>query len=406
MSRTAALRERVRTSLASVLDPEIRQPITELDMVDAIDVEVDAATGNPASVAVTVLLTVAGCPAARAIEREVREAIAAALSPADGGKPVPWHLEMGVMTPEQRARLTARLRGSRPSGHPFGPDSLTRVIAVTSGKGGVGKSTVTANLAVALARHGLAVGIVDADVHGFSIPGLMGLRDEPSGGAAAVSATQTGSNRPTRVGDLIMPPVAHGVKVISIGMFLDESSGDGIVAWRGPMLHRTLEQFLRDVHFGALDVLLLDLPPGTGDIAISLGQLLPNAEVVVVTTPQRSAAEVAWRSGLLARKAGQRVVGVIETMSAMSLPSGERVAIFGEGGGRAVANRLSTAGEQVPLLAEVPVSEALRADGDAGSPHVLAHPDSPAASALRAAADSLLTLGATRLGRRLPIHSG
>lgn len=286
---------------------------------------------------------------------------------------------------------------------------LDRRLLFVTGKGGVGKSTVAANLSARMAADGLRVGLVDADVHGFSIPGLMGLAGE-----GADERSETGSARPTRVGELILPPVIHGVKVISIGMFLGGAEEDpehaGIVAWRGPMLHRTLEQFLRDVHFGDLDVLLLDLPPGTGDIAISMGQLLPGAEVVVVTTPQPAAAEVAWRSGALARKTGQRVVGVIETMSPATMPDGSRFALFGEGGGRLVAERLSDGGsgaadgsdvEAVPVLAEVPVDELLRADGDAGTPHVLAHPDSPAAIALAAAARALAARPRGLAGRSL-----
>ncbi|CAG7845187.1 Iron-sulfur cluster carrier protein [Pseudoclavibacter triregionum] len=359
--------------------------------------------GEDGIVRIEVRLTIVGCPAASRIERDVREAVAGAIG-RNG-----WELELGVMTPEQRTALTERLRGSRPSAHPFGRDSLTRVIAVTSGKGGVGKSTVAANLSARMAADGLRVGLVDADVHGFSIPGLMGLAGE-----GADERSETGSARPTRVGELILPPVIHGVKVISIGMFLGGAEEDpehaGIVAWRGPMLHRTLEQFLRDVHFGDLDVLLLDLPPGTGDIAISMGQLLPGAEVVVVTTPQPAAAEVAWRSGALARKTGQRVVGVIETMSPATMPDGSRFALFGEGGGRLVAERLSDGGsgaadgsdvEAVPVLAEVPVDELLRADGDAGTPHVLAHPDSPAAIALAAAARALAARPRGLAGRSL-----
>ncbi len=220
------------------------------------------------------------------------------------------------------------------------PDSLTRVIAVTSGKGGVGKSTVTANLAVALAGRGLSVGLVDADVHGFSIPGLLGLVD------ADGNAPQ-----PTRIDDLMLPPVAYGVKVISIGMFLRRANGEapvGAVAWRGPMLHRTVQQFLTDVYFGDLDVLLLDMPPGTGDVAISVGQLLPHADVVVVTTPQSAASDVAVRSGLVARQTGQRVIGVVENMAAMTLPDGTVLDLFGAGGGAEVAAALSADAEHVP----------------------------------------------------------
>lgn len=366
---TDALRDRILGALARVDDPELRRPLTELGMIDAVETD---------PIRVRVLLTIVGCPAASRIEADVRGAIERVV---DGA---PYELEIGVMTPAQRDALVEQVRGSRPATHPFGPDSLTRVIAVTSGKGGVGKSTVTANLAAALAADGLAVGVVDADVHGFSIPGLLGMAP---------------GTQPTQVGELMLPPVAHGVSAISIGMFL--RSPDEIVAWRGPMLHRTLEQFLRDVHFGDLDVLLIDLPPGTGDVAISLGQLLPDAEAIVVTTPQPAAADVAWRSGAVARKTGQRVIGVIETLSPTTLPDGSSLDLFGTGGGDAVAARL-----EVPLLAQVPISAALRADGDAGTPVVLAHPDDPAAVALRDAARRLAQRPRGLAGRALPIRPG
>jgi ATP-binding protein involved in chromosome partitioning len=303
------------------------------------------------------------------------------------------------MTPAQRAALTERLRGGRAArGNPFGPGSLTRVIAVTSGKGGVGKSTITANLAVALAARGLSVGLVDADVHGFSIPGLLGLVDE-HGNAA----------RPTRVDEMILPPVAHGVKVISIGMFVEPTEPGGrassvAVAWRGPMLHRTLNQFLTDVYFGDLDVLLVDLPPGTGDVAISLGQLLPNAEVVVVTTPQPAAADVAERSGIVARQTGQRIVGVVENMAGFVEPGGGVIELFGSGGGAIVAERLSEGqSAPVPLLASVPISIALRQGGDAGAPVVLSAPDDPAARVIEEVAARLAALPRSLGGRRLDV---
>ena len=276
-------------------------------------------------------------------------------------------VDVSVMTREERDALVLKLRGSRP--RQFGPESLTRVIAVTSGKGGVGKSTVTANLGVALAASGLRVGIVDADVFGFSIPGLLGIPDA----------------KPTKVGDMILPPVADfgtsAVKVISIGMFVE---GGTAVSWRGPMLHRTMQQFLTDVFFGDLDVLLLDLPPGTGDIAISLGQLLPQAEVIVVTTPQPAAAEVAERSAIVARQTGQTVLGVVENMAGLPQPDGSVLELFGAGGGQDAAARL-----EVPLLASIPISVALRVGGDAGVPVVLAHPDDPAAVAITALAAKL-----------------
>jgi ATP-binding protein involved in chromosome partitioning len=362
-------------ALDDVLDPEIRRPLTELDMIGAVRVVA-------AHAEVEVRLTIVGCPAAHMIERDVRKAAASA----PGVESVT--VNVTVMTPQQRNMLTSRLRAGRPRGIQFGPDSLTKVFAVTSGKGGVGKSTVTANLAVALAARGLAVGLVDVDVFGFSIPGLLGIE----------GAT------PTRVDDMILPPVAHGVKAISIGMFLQPSTGSGpggqrraqAVSWRGPMLHRTVQQFLTDVYFGDLDVLLLDLPPGTGDVAISVGQLLPHAEVLVVTTPQIAAADVAERSGVAARQTGQSVFGVIENMAGLAQPDGTVLDLFGSGGGAEVAGRLG-----VPLLASVPISVSLRVGGDIGVPIVLSDPADPAAIALSAVADRLASRSRGLAGRPL-----
>jgi len=276
---------------------------------------------------------------------------------------------------------------------PFGPHSLTRVIAVTSGKGGVGKSTVTANLAVALAARGLRVGLIDADVHGFSIPGLLGLVD-------AEGRTQ----RPTRIDDLIVPPVAHDVKTVSIGMFLREGDEGAAVAWRGPMLHRTVQQFLTDVFFGDLDFLLLDMPPGTGDVAISVGQLLPHAEVLVVTTPQPAASDVAIRCGLLARQTGQRVAGVVENMAAAVLPDGTTLDLFGSGGGTAVAEALSNSDTRVPLLASIPLSPALRTNADVGIPVVVSDPTDAAALAITQLAAGLATQPRGLAGRSLNVR--
>ncbi|WP_370544465.1 Mrp/NBP35 family ATP-binding protein [Frondihabitans sp. VKM Ac-2883] len=371
---------RIRTALAGVLDPEIRKPITDLDMVG------DIAVDDSGAATVGVKLTIVGCPAADTIERDVRAATArvAGVTAVD--------VDITVMTREERAALTEKLRGGRAARvMPFGPGSLTRVYAVTSGKGGVGKSTVTANLAVALAARGLAVGIVDADVYGFSIPGLLGLVDDAGA-----------SVKPTQVDDMILPPVAYGVKVISIGMFVDDTST--AVAWRGPMLHRTIQQFLTDVYFGDLDVLLLDLPPGTGDVAISVGQLLPNAEVIVVTTPQPAAADVAERSGLVARQTGQKLLGVVETMSGMPQPDGSVLELFGSGGGVETARRLSKGQESpVELLASVPLSLALREGGDAGEPVVVSQPGDPAAQAIETLAARLASQGRGLAGRRLGV---
>ena len=373
-----AVAERIRVALGRVLDPEIRRPVTELDMIG--DVVVDE--GGAASVAVK--LTIVGCPAADTIERDVREATASVAGVSD------VTVDVTVMTAEERHALTDKLRAGRAArGMQFGPDTLTRVYAVTSGKGGVGKSTLTANLAVSLAARGLAVGIVDADVYGFSIPGLLGLVG-PDGAAV----------KPTRVDDMILPPVAHGVKVISIGMFVDDTST--AVAWRGPMLHRTIQQFLTDVFFGDLDVLLLDLPPGTGDVAISVGQLLPHAEVLVVTTPQPAAADVAERSGVVARQTGQRLLGVVENMAGLAQPDGSVLELFGSGGGAETARRLSAGqAEPVPLLASVPLSLGLREGGDRGAPVVVTSPDDPAARVVDALAGTLAVRPRSLVGRKL-----
>nr|WP_231713087.1 Mrp/NBP35 family ATP-binding protein [Arthrobacter sp. zg-Y769] len=354
----------VLRALDTVQDPELRRPITELGMLK--DVRVDAGGG----VAVDVLLTIAGCPLRDTITADVERALAAV----PGVNAVSVFLD--VMTPEQRNALKDRLRGGDPVRTiPFNrPDSLTRVYAVASGKGGVGKSSVTVNLAAAMASLGLRVGIVDADVHGFSVPGLLGI-----------------TRPPTRVDEMILPPVAYGIKTISIGMFVD---GNQPVAWRGPMLHRALEQFLTDVYFGDLDVLFLDLPPGTGDIAISVGQLLPGSEILLVTTPQSAAADVAERAGSVARQTGQKVTGVIENMSWLVLPGGERLEVFGSGGGAAVSGRLGdTLGYPVPLLGSIPLDVALREGGDGGLPVVLA--DAAGAAAIDGAAENTGEAGDT-----------
>lgn len=366
--------EAVRRAVGAVTDPELRRPIADLDMLRDITVEGETAH-------VGIVLTIVGCPAATRIETDVRAAAAAV----PGIEAV--EVAVGVMTPEERRALTEKLRDGRaPRQMPFGPDSLTRVIAVSSGKGGVGKSSLTANLAVALAARGRRVGLIDADVHGFSIPGLLGIAP---------------GTPPTRIDDLMLPPVAYDVKAVSIGMFLRE--GESVVAWRGPMLHRTVQQFLTDVFFGDLDILLIDMPPGTGDIAITIGQLLPHAEVLVVTTPQEAASDVAIRSGLVARQTGQRVIGVVENMAAMALPDGTLLELFGSGGGQAVADALSAAGDPVPMLASVPLSPALRTGGDAGVPVVLADPEDPAARAILALADTIDGSGRGLAGRRLNV---
>jgi len=378
--------ERVRAALTRVIDPEIRKPITELDMVSGVRIDDDG------SATVDIRLTIAGCPAATRIETDVREA---AESVVGAGLA---RVVVSVMTPEQRRAMTEKLRGGQGARQlQFSPESLTQIYAITSGKGGVGKSTVTANLAVALAGRGLRVGIVDADVYGFSIPGLLGLVTPP-----ATPGGQPGLVKPTQVGDMILPPIGYEVKVISIGMFVDDTSV--AVAWRGPMLHRTITQFLTEVYFGDLDILLLDLPPGTGDVAISVGQLLPHAEVIVVTTPQPAAADISERSGAVARQTGQKIYGVIENMSGLMQPDGTLLEIFGAGGGAEVAARLSTGQEHpVPVLGQVPLSVALRSGGDTGLPVVLGDPADPAAVAIQAIAEKLATRGRGLAGRSLGV---
>ncbi|MFJ4261016.1 Mrp/NBP35 family ATP-binding protein [Paenarthrobacter nicotinovorans] len=357
---STATAEALQAALATVIDPELRRPITELGMVESVSAD------DNGTVHLAVLLTIAGCPLRETITQDATTA----LMRVDGVAGV--DVELKVMTPAQREALKEQLRGpGGQRGIPFTkPGSLTKVYAVASGKGGVGKSSVTVNLATALAAQGLRVGIVDADVHGFSVPALMGI-----------------TQKPTQVDDMILPPVAYGVKVISIGMFV---AGNQPVAWRGPMLHRALEQFLTDVYFGDLDALFLDLPPGTGDIAISVAQLLPNAEILVVTTPQAAAADVAERAGTIATQTGQKVAGVIENMSFLEMPDGDRMELFGSGGGAILAERLSAAvGSDVPLLGQIPLDIRLREGGDAGTPVVLAAPDSAAAKAMAQIAATL-----------------
>lgn len=364
----------VREALGRVMDPELRRPIAELGMLK--DVLVDDA-GN---VTVQVLLTIAGCPLRQTITGDVERAVAGI------GGTAAVSVELEVMTPEQRQALKDRLRGPAAArGIPFNaPGSLTRVYAVASGKGGVGKSSITVNLACAMAARGLRVGIIDADVHGFSVPGLMGITQPP-----------------TRVDEMILPPVAYGVKTISIGMFV---TGNQPVAWRGPMLHRALEQFLTDVYFGDLDALFLDLPPGTGDVAISVAQLLPASEILVVTTPQAAAAEVAERAGSIAVQTGQHVAGVIENMSWLELEDGSRMEIFGSGGGEAVAGRLAAAlGTPVPLLGSVPLEPRLREGGDTGRPIVLSTGESTAAKTLQGIAGALAARPRGLAGRPLGV---
>jgi ATP-binding protein involved in chromosome partitioning len=375
---TSPVLEQIQAALATVNDPEIRRPITELGMVESVDVD------DAGKVSVTVLLTVAGCPLKDTITRDVNAAVGkvAGVTEVD--------LTLGVMSPEQRSGLQQTLRGGQAQKEiPFAqPGSLTKVYAIASGKGGVGKSSVTVNLAVSMARQGLKVGIVDADIYGHSVPAMLGVGDV----------------RPTQVEDMIMPvPTAGGISVISIGML--KPRRDQVVAWRGPMLDRALVQMLSDVYWGDLDALFLDLPPGTGDIAISLGQHLPNAEVVVVTTPQEAAAEVAERAGTMASMMHQRVVGVVENMSFLPCPHcgpEHRLEVFGAGGGARVAATLSGRfGYDVPVLGEVPLDLELRSGGDTGTPIVEAAPDSPAARELDKVAATLSGRGRGLAGMQL-----
>jgi ATP-binding protein involved in chromosome partitioning len=371
---TTTIEQAVRAALATVDDPEIHKPITDLGMVKSVEVSPDGRAE------VAIYLTVAGCPMRDTITKRVTEAVSAVAGISSVG------VTLDVMSDEQRTELRRGLRGdSAEPVIPFAqPGSLTRVYCVASGKGGVGKSSVTVNLAAAMAAKGMSVGVVDADIYGHSVPRMLGV-----------------TARPTKVDDMIMPPQAHDIKVISIGMF---TPGNEAVVWRGPMLHRALQQFLADVFWGDLDVLLLDLPPGTGDIAISTAQLVPNAELLVVTTPQQAAAEVAERAGSIALQTRQRLAGVVENMSWMELPDGTRMEVFGSGGGQTVADSLSRAlGAPVPLLGQIPLETKLRECGDSGTPIVLADPGAASAKALQAVADKLTTRARGLAGMSLNI---
>ncbi|WP_372463097.1 Mrp/NBP35 family ATP-binding protein [Pseudonocardia kujensis] len=357
---TETVEQAIRAALSKVEDPEIRKPITEIGMVKGVTVSPDGVAQ------VGVYLTVAGCP----MRETITNRVTAAVSAVPGVSEV--RVELDVMSDEQRTALRRQLRGDSDEPEiPFAqPGSLTRVYCVASGKGGVGKSSVTVNLAAAMAAKGLHVGVVDADIYGHSVPRMLGAAD-----------------RPTKVDNMIMPPQAHGVKVISIGMFVADNTP---VVWRGPMLHRALQQFLADVFWGDLDVLLLDLPPGTGDIAISTAQLIPNAELLVVTTPQQAAAEVAERAGSIAVQTRQRIAGVIENMSWLEMPDGTRMEVFGAGGGQTVVDRLTqTLGAPVPLLGQVPLEPGVRECGDSGTPIVLRSPETAAAQVLNGIAEKL-----------------
>ena len=370
-----SLIDELTNALTTVQDPELHRSITELGMVE----ELAEVNGD---VSIKILLTISGCP----MQDRLRGDITTALKNVEGVKSV--ELAFGVMSQEQRDHVKKVVRGGREKTITFAqPESLTRVIGIASGKGGVGKSSVTANLGVAFAKKGLRVGILDADVYGHSIPRLMGLMGQ----------------RPTAIDQLFIPLEAFGVKVVSMEMFKPERSDP--VAYRGPLLHRVLEQLLSDAHWGDLDVLLIDLPPGTGDLAISLGQLIPNSEIVVVTTPQIAAAEVAERAGRIAHQIHQRVIGVIENMSEYGCPTcGEKIALFGSGGGEETSKRLSAlVGIDVPLLGKIAFNPELRTGGDDGVPLVQAAPESESAQTILAIAEILVKRSKSLVGVRLGI---
>jgi ATP-binding protein involved in chromosome partitioning len=368
------------TALATVDDPEIRRPITELGMIKQVEI------ADSGAVDVTVLLTVSGCP----LREEIINRVTRALTPVADVAGVTVRLD--VMSDEQRRTMREGLRGPTRE-IPFNrPGILTRIYAVASGKGGVGKSSITVNLATALAARGQSVGLLDADIYGHSVPRMLGL-----------------TRPPTVVDGMLLPPEANGVRAISMLPFKPGGSAEP-VAFRGPMLHRALEQFLTDVWWGDLDVLFMDLPPGTGDVAISTAQLLPNAELLIVTTPQIAAAEVAVRAGMLAKQTKQKIAGVIENMSSFPCPHcGEPIDLFGRGGADTVAATLTAAlGSEVPILGRVPFDTRLREGGDSGSPLVAADADSAAAQAIAQIADGLaarkrglagMNLGVTPAGR-------
>jgi ATP-binding protein involved in chromosome partitioning len=364
--------EQVYEILATVNDPEIGKPITEIGMVEDVAIE-------GSRVGVKIKLTIPGCPLKDRITQDVTNAV----RQLDGVEDV--QIVFGSMSDDERKALSTRLREERGAGNPemeipFGrPESRTKVIAIASGKGGVGKSSLTANLAVAIAKQGRSVGVLDADIYGYSIPRMLGV-----------------DGKPVAFDGMVMPLQGHGCKVISIGFFTDP---DRSVIWRGPMLHRALQQFLGDVHWGDIDFLLCDLPPGTGDIAISLGQMLPQADMIVVTTPQQAAQKVALRAGKATEQTGMRVTGVIENMATFIAPdTGKEYDIFGTGGGQELADALGT-----ELLGRVPIEPMLREGGDSGIPMVLTHPDAPASKVITEIATGIVKRNTTLIGRALPL---
>ncbi len=369
--------DRINQALSTVIDPELHKPLTELGMVERVEF-----TDGKADI--TILLTISGCPMRDRLQNDISESLKGI------AEVTSMHLNFGVMNEMQRDNVKKIIRGGREKFIPFAqPDSLTRVIGVASGKGGVGKSSVTVNLAVAAAARGLKVGILDADVYGHSVPRLMGIVGQ----------------RPTAIDQTFIPIEAFGVKVVSMEMFKPERSDP--VAYRGPLLHRVLEQLLSDAYWGDLDILLLDLPPGTGDIAISLGQLLPASEIIVVTTPQLAAAEVAERAGRIAHQLKQHIIGVVENMSDIPCPKcGEPISIFGSGGGQAAADRLSSlVGVDVPVIASIPFTSELREGGDQGVPLRQSHPNSPAVHAFEKLVDALMVKPRSLVGVPLTLHT-
>lgn len=367
----------IHAALATVSDPELHRPLPDLGMVESVIFD-----GGIASI--KILLTISGCPMRDRLERDVKAAVEKVSEVED------IHLEFGVMNETQRDNVKKLLRGGREKFIPFAqPDSLTRVWGISSGKGGVGKSSVTVNLAAALSERGFKVGVLDADVYGHSIPRLFGIEGQ----------------RPTAIDQTFIPVEVRGIKVVSIEMFKPDRADP--VAYRGPLLHRVLEQLLSDAYWGDLDFLLLDLPPGTGDIAISLGQLIPASEIIVVTTPQVAAAEVAERAGRIAHQLKQHIVGVIENMSAYEdSATGAKIALFGEGGGAETSRRLSTlVGAEVPLVAQIPFDQELREGGDEGAPIVWRNPDSSAAQGFFGVIDKLAPRKKSLLGVRLGVST-
>ncbi|MEY3115639.1 MAG: hypothetical protein RL611_353 [Actinomycetota bacterium] len=367
----------IHAALATVSDPELHRPLPDLGMVESVTFD-----GGIASI--KILLTISGCPMRDRLEKDVKAAVEKVSEVED------IHLEFGVMNETQRDNVKKLLRGGREKFIPFAqPDSLTRVWGISSGKGGVGKSSVTVNLAAALSERGFKVGVLDADVYGHSIPRLFGIEGQ----------------RPTAIDQTFIPVEVRGIKVVSIEMFKPDRADP--VAYRGPLLHRVLEQLLSDAYWGDLDFLLLDLPPGTGDIAISLGQLIPASEIIVVTTPQVAAAEVAERAGRIAHQLKQHIVGVIENMSAYEdSATGAKIALFGEGGGAETSRRLSTlVGAEVPLVAQIPFDQELREGGDEGAPIVWRNPDSSAAQGFFSVVDKLAPRKKSLLGVRLGVST-